>query len=146
MRRGLRRPDGREHVADVEDLSSRQADHEARGRCGRNPALCVALGGRDGTAEARERDDAGRTFERLEAAHHLRLLRGQPLWRKRLLGLPDAVVVDAVEPAGERRIARPALRAGVEVRVGRGQTAGDRAGPEVRELVVTKMTTGACFD
>ncbi len=140
------RPRRREHAAHVDELPGRQADDEAgRGRR-RHPALRVPRRRGDGAGEARKRDDPRRTLERFEPAHDLRLLSGESLGGKRLVRLAHRVVVDAVEPAGEGRVAGPALRAGGQVRVGDGLAARGRRAPEVRKGVVGEMTVSPGFD
>jgi hypothetical protein len=127
-------------VADIEELTGGEADHETSGCGGGDPALDMALRRRPRPGETRERDDACRPFQCFQAAHHLGLLNGEPFRRKHLVGFREGIVVKAVKPGSEVGVARPALGTAAQMRVAYGLSAGSRRAPKVRELVVTQMT------
>jgi hypothetical protein len=129
-------------VADIEELTGGEADHETSGSCGGDPALDMALRRRHRSGETRERDDAGGPLERLEAAHHLGLLNRESFRRKHLVGFPDGVVVEAIKPSSEVGVTRSALGAAAQMCVVYWLSAGSRRAPQVGELVVTQMTVG----
>ena len=117
-----------ERVADVDELAGRQADDQAGGGRRGDPALDAALRAGDGPEKLREGDHAGRTLERLEPAHHLRLLRRQPIGREDLVGFVVRLVAEAVHPGGELGVSRLAVLRTREMRIGRRLT-GRRAMP-----------------
>ena len=82
---------------------------EARGRRRRDPPLACpcATVDRDGRTSGIAMH-AGRTLERFEPAHDLRLLRGQAIGGKRLVSLVVRLVAEAVQPGRERGVSRPA--------------------------------------
>ena len=127
-------------MADIEELTGGEADHETGGCCGGDPALDMALRRRHRPGETRERDHAGGPLQRLQPAHHLGLLNCEPFRRKHLVGFPDGIVMKAVKPGSEIDVARSALGTAAQMRVVYGLSAGSRRAPKVRELVVTQVT------
>jgi hypothetical protein len=127
-------------VPDIQELAGGEADQEAGCRRRGHPPLHLTLRRGDGPGETREGDDPGRTLEGLEAAHHLRLLSGEPLGGERFFSIRSRVVVDSLEPVREFSVARPALRARGQMRVGDSLPARDSCAPQVCEVVVTEVT------
>ena len=109
--------------ARIEECAQSDAKKEACGRRGRDPSRRHARLGGCGSPRARlmarERDDARRVDEKLQAPRDVLLLRSHALGRKNVVELGVRLGANPVHEAPEIRVARVTFRAVGEVHGGR---------------------------